>query len=218
MADNNHSRKISTFTISDWSAERKFYGRFYQSQGFINDNEITNDCGPASLASILNVFLFQDNLGDSPLEKEMIIRSSGFVFWNRLPKWIPQVGGATAPWGMVKAFNHWSKQYQLKWQAERKSHARRAHVLENLLMGKPISALKIWKTGGAHWINLVRYSSDKERLYFLDPNPYLQFLPEEKRLQSQTWKEFDDDWTRTNWWSKLLGIKNELITYSKLEN
>lgn len=217
MADNNISRKISTYTISDWAAERKFYGRFYQSQGFNEDKRLTNDCGPASLASILNVFLFQDNLGNSPLEKEIIIRSSRFSFWNRVPKWVPQVGGATAPWGMVRAFNHWAKYYNLKWQAERKSHARRAHVLENLLMGKPVSALKIWKSGGAHWINLVRYSSDKERLYFLDPNPYLQYLPEEKRLQSQSWEEFESDWTRTNWWSKLFGIKNEMIVYTKLE-
>jgi len=77
--------------------------------------------------------------------------------------------------------------------------------------------LKIWKNGGAHWINLVRYSSKKERLYFLDPNPFLQYLPEEKRLQSQTWEEFHEDWARSNWWSKLLGIKNELIMYSKLD-
>ena len=218
MAEKNISGKISTYTISDWSAERKFYGRFYQSQGFFTDNKITNDCGPASLASILNVFLFQDNLLNPPLEKEMVIRALGYAFWNRLPKWVPKVGGATAPWGMVKAFNHWSNKYNLKWKAERKSNSRRAHILENLLLGKPVSALKIWKTGGAHWINLVRYSSEKERLYFLDPNPYLQYLPEEKRLQSQTWEEFKLDWTRTNWWSKLLGIKNELIIYSKLEN
>jgi hypothetical protein len=217
MPENKNLRKISTYTISDWSAERKFYGRFYQSQGFFNKNKITNDCGPASLASILNVFLFQDNLNNPPLEKEMVIRSLGFTFWNRLPKWMPRVGGATAPWGMVTAFNHWSKKYNLKWKAERRSNSRRAHILENLLLGKPVSALKIWRTGGAHWINLVRYSSEKERLYFLDPNPYLQFLPEEKRLQSQTWEEFNLDWTRTNWWSKLLGIKKELITYSKLE-
>jgi len=218
MSENNYSKRTPMYTISDWSAERKFYGRFYHSQGFLSENKVTNDCGPASLASLINVFLFQDNLGNPPLEKEMIIQSSGFAFWNRLPKWLPRVGGATAPWGMVTAFNHWSKKYDLKWKAERKNNSRRAHVLENLLMGKPVSVLKIWKTGGAHWINLVRYSSEKERLYFLDPNPYLQYLPEEKRLQSQTWEEFNSDWSRTNWWSKFLGIKNELITYSKLES
>jgi len=209
--------RFTTFSISDWAAERKYFGRFYLSQGFMGDKEFTNDCGPTNLAVILNIFLFQDNLGKSPLEKNTIISSSGFHFWDRLPQWLPRIGGATAPWGIVKAFNYWSRKYDLKWQAERKSNARRAHILENLLMGKPVTALKIWGTGGAHWVNLVRYSSDKERLYFLDSNPYLQYLPDEKRLQSQSWEEFQEDWTRTSWWSKLLGIRNELITYSKLD-
>jgi len=213
----NKPSRYTTLSISDWAAERKYFGRFYLSQGFKGEKEFTNDCGPTSLAIILNIFLFQDNLGKSLLEKSTIISSSGFHFWERLPSWVPHIGGATAPWGIVKAFNRWSQKYDLKWRAERKSCARRAHVLENLLMGKPVTALKIWRSGGAHWVNLVRYSSDKERLYFLDPNPFLQYLPEEKRLQSQTWEEFQDDWDRSAWWSKLLGIKNEIITYSKLD-
>ena len=205
-----------TSSISDWTAERIFFGRFYLSQGFKEDKGFTNDCGPTSLAIILNIFLFQDQMGKSLLGKSAIIGSSGLLFWDRLPRWLPRIGGATAPWGIVKAFNHWARKYNLKFRADRKSHARRVHVLENLLMGKPVTALKIWKTGGAHWVNLVRYSSEKERLYFLDPNPYLEYLPEEKRLQSQTWEEFQEDWTRSNWWSKMLGIRNELITYTKL--
>jgi hypothetical protein len=217
MVMENKPGRFATFSISDWSAERKYFGRFYLSQGFKEDKGFSNDCGPTSLAIILNIFLFQDNLGKSPLEKSTIISSSGFLFWDRLPQWLPRIGGATAPWGIAKAFNRWSRKYDLKWRAERKSQARRAHVLENLLMGKPVTALKIWRTGGAHWVNLVRYSSDKERLYFLDPNPYLQYLPDEKRLQSQSWEEFQEDWSRTSWWSKLLGIRNELITYSKLD-
>lgn len=217
MVIQNKLSRFATFSISDWAAERKYFGRFYLSQGFKGDKGFTNDCGPASLAVILNIFLFQDNLEKSPLEKNTIISSSGFLFWDRIPQWIPRFGGATAPWGITKAFNNWSHKYDLKWRAERKIHARRVHILENLLMGKPVTVLKIWRTGGAHWINLVRYSSDKERLYFLDPNPYLQYLPEEKRLQSQSWEGFQEDWARSNWWSKLLGIKNELITYSKLD-
>lgn len=215
MEDKPH--KFAAFTISDWAAERKFFGRFYLSQGFKADKRFTNDCGPTSLAVILNIFLFQSNMGLSPLGKNKIMSSSSLHFWDRLPQWLPRIGGATAPWGIVKAFNHWARKYNLKWRADRKSHARRVHILESLLMGKPVTVLKIWKTGGAHWINLVHYSSEKERLYFIDPNPYLEYLPEEKRLQSQTWDEFQEDWTRSNWWSRLLGIRNELITYTKLD-
>jgi hypothetical protein len=72
--------------------------------------------------------------------------------------------------------------------------------------GRPVTALKIWKNGGAHWVNLVRYSAEKDRVYYLDPNPWLEHLPPEKRLQSQTWTEFDADWSRACWWSRLLVI------------
>ena len=201
--------------LSDWLAERHYFGRFYQSQGFNEKRGYTNDCGPTSLAVVVNMLLFQANLGIKSLNKDEVIRSSGLFFWERIPAWVPKFGGATAPCGLVKAFNHWSEEFGLDWHAERRSHARRAHIIENLISGRTVTALKIWKTGGAHWVNLVRYISEKDRLYFLDPNPYLEYLAEEKRLQSQSWVEFDADWSRVSWWSRLLGIRNEIITYSK---
>ncbi|MCD6356422.1 MAG: hypothetical protein J7L66_03960 [Anaerolineaceae bacterium] len=217
MDSHNKRSRFVTYGITDWAAERKFFGRFYLSQGFREDKKFTNDCGPANLAIILNILLFQDNINAPPLKKDTVARASRFLFWDRIPQWVPRFGGATSPWGMVKAFNHWARTYNLNWRAVRKNKARKAHVLENLMMGKPVTALKIWQTNGAHWINLVRYSSEKERLYFLDPNPFLQYLPEDKRLQSQTWDEFNEDWSRSNWWTKLLGIQNELITYTKID-
>ena len=45
-------------------------------------------------------------------------------------------------------------------------------------------------------MTLVRYSSEKDKLYYLDPNPFLEYLPVDKRLQSQTWAEFETDWQR----------------------
>lgn len=201
--------------LPDWTAERKFFGRFYLSQGFNPEKGYTNDCGPTSLAVVLNFLLFQANFGTSPMGKNAVIRSSGLMFWDRIPGWVPKFGGATAPWGLVKSFNRWAEKLELDWQAERKSRARRAHVLENLMTGRPVTALKIWKNGGAHWVNLVRYSGEKEKVYYLDPNPYLEYLPEEKRLQSQSWGEFEEDWSRRCWWSRLLGIRNELVLYSR---
>ena len=203
-------------SVTEWSAERKFYGRFYLSQGFGTEKNPNNDCGPTSLAVVLNLFQFKAGPGSAQLSKQSVLKSAGLHFWDRLPSWIPYVGGATSPWGLVRAFNHLARQKQLNWFARRKSHARKAHVLESLLMGRPVSALKIWKNGGAHWITLVRYSSKKERLYFIDPNPYLEYLPESKRLQSQSWDAFFDDWSRSSWWSRILGIKQELIIYSNI--
>jgi len=205
-----------TNKITDWLAERHYFGRFYQSQGLDARGCFTNDCGPASLAMVVNMLLFQASQAEQPLDKTAVIQSSGLYFWDRIPSWVPRVGGATAPWGLVKAFNRWSRQFGLEWRAERRSRARRAHIIENLISGKPVTALKIWPTGGAHWVNLVKFSADKDRVYFLDPNLYLENLPDDKRLQSQSWAEFEEDWSRAVWWSLLLGIRNEIITYSKI--
>jgi len=214
-ADTNNQKNLNS--LPDWTAERRYFGRFYLSQGFNKAQGLTNDCGPTSLAVTLNMLIFQANLGASMLEKETVIQASRFFFWDRLPGWVPGVGGATSPWGMQKAFNLQASKMDLDWRAERRSHARRAHIIEALMMGRPISALKIWKNGGAHWVTLVRYSNEKDRLYFIDPNPFLEYLPVDKRLQSQPWSEFESDWSREVWWSKLLGIKNELIVYSKTD-
>ena len=202
--------------MSDWAAERRFFGRFYQSQGFNDKAGFSNDCGPTSLAMVLNLLLFQANPTMSILERESVARQGRLLPWERLPGWVPRVGGATAPWGVVNAFNRLAKRLNLDWRAERRSRARRAHVLECLMTGRPVTVLKIWKTGGAHWVNLVRYTAEKDRLYFLDPNPYLEYLEEDRRLQSQSWGEFEADWTRRSWWSKLLGIRNEMITYTRI--
>ena len=156
--------------LPNWSAERQFYGRFYLSQGFAAEKKLTNDCGPASLAMVLNLLLFQANLGTSPLGKNAVIRSSGLLPFDRIPAWVPKYGGATAPWGLTKAFNRWAEKLDLDWRSSRRSHARRAHIIEQLVTGRPVTALKIWKTGGAHWVNLVRYASEKNKVYFLDPN------------------------------------------------
>ena len=214
MQAGNSSSKI-TSNLTNWNAEREFLGRFYISQGLTEEQHFTNDCGPASLACVVNMLHFQANLKSIPLNKDTAANSSGFKPWERLPYWIPNVGGATAPWGMANAFNRWAEKLKLDWQAERRSHARRAHVIEQLMSGRPVTALKIWKTGGAHWINLVRYASDKDRLYFIDPNPFLEHLPLGKRLQSQQWIDFESDWSRQCWWSRLFNIHCEIITYSK---
>jgi hypothetical protein len=215
MGVNNSIHNDPSGKLTDWMAERQYLGRFYQSQGLTKEKKFTNDCGPASLAMVVNMLLFQANLNSQPLDKNAVVEHSNLRFWERLPYWVPSVGGATPPWGMVLAFNRLAEKYKLDWHAERKSHARRAHVIEYLMTGKPVSALKIWKNGGAHWVDLVRYARDKDRLYFLDPNPYLEHLPAEKRLQSQTWPEFEADWSRKSWWSRAFGIHCELIIYSK---
>lgn len=215
MQTSDRSKKEFSL-MSDWAAERRYFGRFYLSQGFNKNAAFSNDCGPTSLTMVLNLLLFQVNPSMGMLEREDVTRQGRLLPWERLPGWVPKVGGATAPWGVVNAFNRLADRLKLDWHAERRRRARRAHVLESLMTGRPVTVLKIWPSGGAHWVNLVRYIGEKDRLYYLDPNPYLEYLAEERRLQSQCWAEFEADWSRSAWWSRLLGIQNEMISYTKI--
>jgi len=191
------------------------FGQFYMSQGFRKKGVVSNDCGPTSLAMIINLILHQENISNLSLRKENIIHQTSFHFWDRLPRTIPSVGGATAPWGMVFAFNQWMRKLGLPWTAERISCANRAIILEKIMSGKYLAALKIWKNSGAHWVNIVDFSSEEDTLYLLDPNPYLVHLPQNRRVQKESWDKFSSDWQRSKVWSTLLGIEREIIVYSR---
>lgn len=191
------------------------FGQFYMSQGFREKGVVSNDCGPTSLAMVINLILHQENIPNLSLRKENIIYQTNFHFWDRLPRTIPSVGGATAPWGMVFAFNQWMQKLGLSWTAERISGANRAVILEKIISGKYLSALKLWKNGGAHWVNIIDFSSEEDTLYLLDPNPYLVHLPQNRRVQKESWEKFSADWQRQKVWSALLGMECEIIVYSK---
>ena len=191
------------------------YGSFYLSQGFAAKKKITNDCGPTSLAIMLNILTASANLAGVEFDKEIIKHGSALRFWERIPDFVPLVGGATAPWGLVNAFNNWAAELRLNWRAQRISHASRKDILENLLKGNLLSALKVWPVWGAHWVNVVDFSSQHNLIYVLDPNPYLERLPEERRVLAEEWQLFERDWSRLSWWTWLLGLRNELVVYTQ---
>jgi len=192
-----------------------FFGQFYMSQGFRAKGVISNDCGPTSLAMIINVILAQENIQTLSLRKENIIYQSRFHFWDRIPAKLSTMGGATAPWGIVSAFNQWMLKLGLPWSAERISGANRHTIIKNIISGKYISALKVWKNGGAHWVDIIDFSSEDDMVYTLDPNPYLVHLPQNRRVQKESWDKFAADWQRRKFWGYLLGIDRELIVYSR---
>ncbi|NMC30338.1 MAG: hypothetical protein GYA45_09735 [Pelolinea sp.] len=211
-------RNLNTHSEEEPLIEKSFpssFGQFYMSQGFREKGIVSNDCGPTSLAMIINVILKQENIHNLSLRKENIIYQTHFSIWDRLPKTIPSVGGATAPWGLVSAFNQWMQKLGLPWSAERYNCANRALILEKIISGKFISALKIWKNGGAHWVNIIDFSAEDDMLYVLDPNPYLVHLPQSRRVQKESWEKFSNDWQRKSVWSTLLGLDRELVIYSR---
>jgi hypothetical protein len=163
-----------------------FFGQFYMSQGFREKGVISNDCGPTSLAMIINVILAQENIQNLSLRKENIIYQSRFHFWDRIPTKLPTVGGATAPWGIVSAFNQWMLKLGLS-GVPSASAGRTAYHHQEHHLRKIYFCLKVWKNGGAHWVDIIDFSSEDNMVYTLDPNPYLVHLPQNRRVQKESW-------------------------------
>jgi hypothetical protein len=100
------------------------------------------------------------------VRKENIIHQTNYHIWDRVPALFPSIGGATAPWGMVYAFNQWAKKLGIRWEASRISFASRHDLVEQLLQGRVVSSLKFWKKGGGFedlwWRNDLSNGSIKE--------------------------------------------------------
>jgi hypothetical protein len=190
-------------------------GKFYLSQGMSHLHIPTNDCGPTSLAMIINMIRAQSGIRGKKVTRMEL--ASAFPLLGRLPNWIPIIGGASAPWGLVKAFNHFANKKHIPWEALRVSHADTALIPKTLQEGGFISILRFWGNGGAHWSNVIYFDSRKGILHLLDPNPYLAGLPVAEKIQVEDWKKVKQDWERQPRWAKCLGIKREMITYQKLD-
>jgi len=192
-------------------------GRFYLSQGITKQHISTNDCGPTAVAMILNIIMSEQsgNRYKKVSKKEVI---SAISTMGRLPNWIPKIGGASAPWGLVKAFNHLAHKNQIHWEARWVSHANPGLIAKSIKNVGYVSILRIWKNSGAHWANVIRFEQREGNIHLLDPNPFLAHLPDSKKIQIEEWRLVRQDWERQPWWAKWLGIKKELIIYQRIEN
>jgi hypothetical protein len=200
--------KLKAYTQVTW-------GQFYQSQGLFNPKLSSNDCGPTCVAMVLNIILFLSDHYDVQVSKKTIIDDLRPRFWERLPDWLPLIGGATAPWGLANSFNRLAHKMRLDWRARRISHGYTHHISSNLGKGNLISFLRIWENGGAHWSNVMDFSLKENSIILLDPSPYLEHIPQDQKIQFKSWKVCRVDWCRQAWWARLLGLKNELIIYTK---
>lgn len=195
------------------SLDLKDFNKFYLSQGFSRKGKSTNDCGPACVAMILNILLDQNELAGRKVTKAEVIEN--MTFYGRLPGWIPSIGGATAPWGMVSAFNQLVQDYKIPWQARRISCATRIQIRNYLKQGNLVSFLRFWKQGGAHWSNFVDLSADGKRFSILDPDPGLNERSVVEKVLVREFPKIRSDWNRQPWWAVILGLKREIVVYEK---
>ena len=190
-------------------------GRFYLSQGMSQQNIPTNDCGPTAVAMMINIFREQSGIRNKKVSKKEVITAIPLL--GRLPNWIPNIGGASAPWGLVSAFNHLAHRNYIPWEACRVSHANPVLLAKTLKKSGFISILRVWKNGGAHWSNVVHFEIREGFIHLLDSNPCLEHSPVSKKIQIEDWKTVKQDWERQPWWAKCLGIKRELIVYQSTD-
>lgn len=195
------------------STALQYFGRFYISQGMIKNRISTNDCGPTCVAMILNVIKEQEGLKVRRVTIKDVIQRIPPL--GRMPGWIPKVGGASAPWGLAIAFNKLADENELPWQARRISHASQAQITEILQTGGFASFLRFWKNGGAHWTNIVAMPSGGNKLFLLDPNPFLKKRNRGERINIENFETIRADWERQPRWAACLGLKKEFIIYSK---
>ena len=190
-------------------------GKFYLSQGMSQQHIPTNDCGPTSVAMIINIIRAQSGIRDKKVTKKEA--ASFFPLFGRLPNWIPKTGGASAPWGLVKAFNHFAHENRMPWEARRVNHADPALISKTLQENGFVSLLRFWENGGAHWSNVVFFDPRIGVIHLLDPSPYLARLPVAEKIQIDDWNNVKQDWERQPSWAKYLGLKREIIIYQSTE-
>jgi hypothetical protein len=190
-------------------------GKYYLSQGMAKAQIPTNDCGPTSVAMIINLIQEQSGIRNNKVTKIEV--TSAFSILGRIPNWIPGIGGASTPWGLVSAFNTFARRNQFPWEAHRASHSDPSLIRKTLEKNGYLSILRVWKNGGAHWSNVVHFDERKGKIQILDPNPHLSHLPASKIIQSEDWKTVKQDWERQPGWAKVFRIKRELIIYQRTE-
>lgn len=187
--------------------------RFYLSQGFTRSRLSSNDCGPTCTAMVFNVLKESAGLKVKRLSKKDVI--VGIPPFGRLPGWVPKVGGATAPWGLTTAFNRLALEHNLPWQAQRIRNASMSQLRKILHNGEYVTFLRFWEKGGAHWTNIMGITADQKQFILLDPNPFLSKRKALERIRVADQSMILPDWQRQPWWATLLGLKNEIIWYSK---
>lgn len=188
--------------------------RFYLSQGFKKSKVSSNDCGPACLAMMFNFLKESAGLKTRRLTKKDVISRIPLI--GRVPGWVPEAGGATAPWGLTAAFNRLAQEYQLPWRAQRRRGVDLKQLQKFNHNGGFVTFLRFWEKGGAHWSNIMGLTAGQTQFVLLDPNPFLSHLKLSERIQFADTSMILPDWQRQPWWAALLGMRNEIILYKKI--
>ena len=186
----------------------------YVSQGIGG----THDCRVASLLIMLNattntkwvmgdvkIYLrvpdFGSNLNNK-IQKSLDCLKIDFNYKSAI--------GATHPLGIVNQYNRLSNMLNIARKAVHISHGTKDQLLNEINNQNPVTVIKIWKNGGAHYITIIAYDEPSDTIFYMDPK---DIEPNVEKVISESWSDFSDDWSRQAPWSESLHMQNEMIVY-----
>ena len=185
-------------------------GGLYESQGRFRDGRTSNLCGSANVAMAVNLV--------SWIEKRQVrvtlAEAQGAVPWHAQAG-VGGIAGATMPRGVRGAFNSLSMERDLGWTATVQSHGTLEDIVACLMNDEPMTALLVFNSGSAHYVTIVGYDPETDRIYYLDPMPSLQDTAATERVQWEPWSDFNRNWSRRVIWN--LTTPNTLIVYTRSE-
>ena len=164
-----------------WASQHRFQG--YN----------TPDCGPTSLAMILN------GLSNKKRDKTDV---------NPKRWWIIK---ATEPQDIATEFNSIASTEGLNYSAEVKSGASKDDLVDNLQKGNPVTALVQFTVFEGHYVDVIGYDPNSDEIYYLDP------ANSNGGVDKKSWQDFNDgpkgdfSWSKRAAWNEFR--RNVMIVY-----
>jgi hypothetical protein len=193
-------------------------GAAYQYQG-----SRTNDCGPFSLAMVINLQLGENRVNGDELGDLMQAASWGFgLIRYRFTSWMGARKGASSPWGLAMAYRRFGMPLagvgpgrlgRMRWRVA----GTKERLIDNLARGVLSTLLLVWQgANSAHFATVVGYDRENDRFLMLDSatGGDKSGLPAEERILAVPWEKLTADWSRRAWWFLWLNrvmIETEMV-------
>lgn len=98
-------------------------------------------------------------------------------------------------------------------RAVQSTHGTKEQLVNELQDGNPVSVIKVWENGNAHWVTVVGYDKPTDYVYFIDPYEGHSDRSAVDKVRHQGWSDFASEWGNQATWTKLVYIKNEMILF-----
>ncbi len=150
----------------------------------------TPDCGPTAEAIIFN------GIAGKNWDKNDV-NPARWIF------------GSTLPGDIAKDFNQIAARENINISAESHHGGTKSNLADEIKKGNPVTILLQYEGVQAHYIDIVGYDMQNDKIMYLDPA--VKSGPGVDPLVKQTWNDLAKDWDRPTFW--LSTFRNYYVTY-----